>query len=103
MRKFLLDLCTRKELLYQTNNDCDLLRSKPLFAREFISLAILSGKPQQIEFTVFVHLKLSKSPGHEVQVHDRSKRTGRHQRRCEDASVPRLELELGARRLNVHD
>jgi hypothetical protein len=62
----MLLMATWRCLMLPGAKDCDLLRSKPLFATEFICLAVLSGKAQQIEFTVFVHLKLSKSLGRPV-------------------------------------
>ena len=44
--------------------DRDLLRSKGLFATEFISLTVSSREAQQIELTALVHLKLCKSLRH---------------------------------------
>ena len=41
--------------------DGDLLRFKCLFTTKLISLTVLSGKAQQIQFTVLIHLKLGKS------------------------------------------
>jgi len=59
-----LPMPTWKGLLLPSPKDGDLLRSKGLFATEFISLTVSSREAQQIELTALVHLKLCKSLRH---------------------------------------
>ncbi len=60
----MLPMPTWKGLLLPSPKDGDLLRSKGLFATEFISLTVSSREAQQIELTALVHLKLCKSLRH---------------------------------------
>jgi hypothetical protein len=57
-----------ERLLLPSARDFDMLRSKDLFAPEFIGLTGHSGKPQQIELSIFVHLKLRESSRHVIQI-----------------------------------
>ncbi len=63
-RVMVLPMPTWKGLLLPSPKDGDLLRSKGLFATEFISLTVSSREAQQIELTALVHLKLCKSLRH---------------------------------------
>src|SRR5437773_12433844 len=66
-RKEIAALIARhKRLLLLSASDFDLFRSKDLFASVFIGLTVRGGKPQQIELSIFVHLKVGKSLCHEL-------------------------------------
>jgi len=70
---------------------------------ELISLTVLAGEAHEIESTGLVHLKPDKSLCHITQMGYRSKPASRHEPGDEDVAAPRLELELGAGRLKLHD
>ena len=57
---------------------------------ELISLTVVdSGKPQQIELSIFVHLKLRESSRHVIQIDYRSELSSRHEASDENVAVPR--------------
>src|SRR5436309_1341639 len=75
-----------------------------LLAPKLISLtARLSGKAQQIEFTILIHLKLRESSRHVIQIDYRSELPSRHEAGDENVAVPRHKLELCAACQKVHD
>ena len=80
-----------------------MLRSKDLFAPEFIGLTVRGGKPQQIELSIFVHLKLGKSLRHVIQIDYGPKLVRRHKGGHENVAVPRYKLKLSAGCLEFDD
>src|SRR6266576_5425237 len=96
-------IARHKRLLLLSASDFDLFRSKDLFATKLISLTVPNGKPQQIELSIFVHLKLDKSLCHVIQIDYGSKLARRHKGGHENVAVPRHKLELSAGCLDFHD
>src|SRR5437773_12051897 len=103
-RKEIAVLITRyKRLLSPSAVDFDLLWSMDLLAPEFIGLTIHQGKPQQIQLSIFVHLKLRESSRHVIQIDYRSELPSRHEASDENVAVPRHKLELCAACQKLHD
>ncbi len=67
--------------------DGDLLPLKCLFTTKLISLTVHGGKPQQIELSIFVHLKLGKSLCHEMQIDYGPKLARRHKGGHENVAI----------------
>ena len=77
---------------------------RALLPTEFISLTVIIGKAQQIELSLLVDLKLGESDGQRAEIFcDCGESTERHDLCRENIAVPRLELQVGAGGLNLHD
>src|SRR4029453_10918219 len=71
---------------------------------ELISLTVVdSGKPQQIELSIFVHLKLRESSRHLIKIDYRPKLPSRTGASDENVAVPRHKLKLCAACQQLHD
>ena len=77
---------------------------EPLLAPELISLTVVIGEAQHIELSLPIDLKLGESNRQGAEIFsDCCKITERHELDRENIAIPRLKLQVGAGRLNLHD